>query len=471
MKKSFLIPLLLFAAVFCVSQFVQPYSLIQLENQGLFLLTPDWFREVLGGSHPVSELVGSFLVQFYDIPVVGAMVVAAIVTALYLCLDCLLRRCRVPFYRPVALAAAAVCWAVTARLDSNLLIVGILLGSAALALLSLLVRKREEKPVGRWELPVCAVLILLAAGFVATDSKVRDAERLAKVQVNARRLRWDKVLEAATPEASASDPRLMPFAFLALGETGGLGDRLFKYPVSGPEDFDMEGDNSLTGCLFNSLLSESLGVPNEAVHHIFQYSCHLPHGMSHLSLYQLIRYNVEKGDYTLVRKYAGILKRNPKNFSAARGILRRYASAADVTDTLGHSSATARMVTNNPQYNLAQMGTLGMSSGISINRFLCYQLLHGDLEGFRSSFEALGWQAGTVPVHYQEALLLAGADPNAIGVSEERIRRFSDFISAMSNMDNATVQSAARGTYWEYYLKVQGREFYGDDSDLFYPAS
>ena len=129
------------------------------------------------------------------------------------------------------------------------------------------------------------------------------------------------------------------------------------------------------------------------------------------------------------------------------------------------------MVTNNPQYNLAQMGTLGMSSGISINRFLCYQLLQGNLEGFRNSFEALGWQAGTVPVHYQEALLLAGADPGAIGASEERVRRFSDFISAMSNMDNATVQSTARGTYWEYYLKVQEREFFGDDSDLFYPTS
>ena len=185
----------------------------------------------------------------------------------------------------------------------------------------------------------------------------------------------------------------------------------------------------------------------------------------------MIRYNAEKGDYTLVRKYAGILKRNPKNHSAARGILRRYASAADVTDTLGHSSATARMVTNNPRYNLAQMGVLGMSSGISINRFLCYQLLEGDLEGFRDSFEALGWQAGSVPVHYQEAMLLAGADPGVIGASEEMVRRFSDFLSAMSNMDNATVQSAARGTYWEYYLKVQDLEFSGDNSDLFYPAS
>lgn len=66
MKKRFPISLLLFAGVFCVSQLAQPYTLIQLENQGLFLLTPDWFREVLGGSRPLSELVGSFLVQFYE---------------------------------------------------------------------------------------------------------------------------------------------------------------------------------------------------------------------------------------------------------------------------------------------------------------------------------------------------------------------------------------------------------------------
>ena len=470
MKKSILIPLLLFVAVFCVSQFVQPYSLIQLENQGLFLLAPDWFREVMAGRHPLTELVGSFLVQFYDIPVVGALITAAVIVLIYWAVDRILGRFRLPFHRLVALVAALLCWVFTAGLDSNLPVVQIMLIAVLAGLLSSFIRRREEKPAHRWELPVAAALVLIAAAYVATDSGIRDAERLPKVQVNARRLRWDKVLEAATPEASASDPRLMPFAFLALGETGGLGDRLFKYPVSGPEDFDMEGDNSLTGCLYNSLLAESLGVPNEAIHHIFQYSCHLPHGMSHLSLYQLIRYNAVKGDFTMVRKYAGILGRNPKNRVAARGILRRYASSADVKDTLGHSSASARMVTNNPQYNLAQMSLLGLSSVVSVNRFLCYQLLVGDIEGFRNSFETLGWQ-GTVPVHYQEALLLAGADPDAIGVSEERAKHFSDFLSAMSNLDNATVQSAARGTYWEYYLKVQDREFSGDDSDLSYPAS
>ena len=470
MRKSLPIPLLLFAAVFCVSQFVQPYSLIQMENQGLFLLTPDWLREVMAGPHPLAESVGSFLVQFYDIPVVGALIVAAVIVLTYWGVDRVLGRLRLPFHRLAALVAALLCWVLTAGLETNLTVVNIMLISVLAGLVSSIIRRHEEKPARRWELPAAAVLVLAAAVFVATDSGIRDSERLAKVQVNARRLRWDKVLEAATPEASSADPRLMPFAFLALGETDMLGDRLFKYPVSGPGDFDMEGDNSLTGCLFNSLLAESLGVSNEAIHHIFQYSCHLPHGMSHLSLYQLIRYNAVKGDFTMVRKYAGILARNPKNQMAARSILRRYASSADLTDTLGHSSATARMVTNNPQYNLAQMSLLGLGSGLSVNRFLCYQLLTGDIEGFRTSFEALGWQ-GPIPVHYQEALLLAGVDPAAIGAGEEKVKRFSDFISAMSSMDNATVQSAARGTYWEYYLKVQDREFSGDDSDLSYPAS
>jgi len=471
MKNNRLIPLLLFAAVFCVSQFAQPYSLIQLENSGLFLLTPDWLREVMDGKYPLSEFVGSFLVQFYDIPVVGGLITAAVIALVYWAADRILSRLGLPFHRLVSLLAALICWVFTAGLDSNLPAVRIMLAAVIAALVFSLIKPRPEKPAKRWEIPAALVLVLAAVLFVVTDSGIKDTERLAKVQVNARRHRWDKVLEAATPEASASDPRLMPYAFLALGEKGELGDRLFKYPLSGPEDFDMEGDNSLTGCLFNSLLAESLGVPNEAIHHIFQYSCHLPHGMSHLTLYQLMRYNALKGDYTMVRKYAGILRHNPKNRSAARGILSRYASTADVADTLGHSSAGARMVTNNPQYNLAQMSLLGLGSGISINRFLCYQLLIGDLDGFRSSFEALGFSAGSVPVHYQEALLLAGADPSSIGVSEERLKRFSAFISAMSNLDDDAVRSAARGTYWEYYLNVQDREFRGDDSDLSYPSS
>lgn len=471
MKKRFPISLLLFAGVFCVSQLAQPYTLIQLENQGLFLLTPDWFREVLGGSRPLSELVGSFLVQFYDIPVVGALLAAAVITLIYWGEDLFLRRCRVPFHRIASLLTALVCWALTARLDSNIPAVRVMLAAVVLGLLSLLIKPRIEGAAPKWELPAAVAAVLLAAGFVAGNPGIRNTERLASVQVNARRHRWDKVLKVATPEASAADSRLMPFALLAEGEKGTLGDRLFHYPVSGPQDFDMEGDNSLTGCLFNSLLSESLGVPNEAIHHIFQYSCHLPHGMSHLSLYQLIRYNVAGGNYTLARKYAGILRRNPKNFRAAGGILRRIASAADAADTLGHSSATARMVTNNPQYNLAQMHLLGMGSDISVDRFLCYQLLQGDVEGFRQSYEALGKRSGSIPVHYQEALLLAGADPSTPGISEERARRFSAFMSAMSSMNNPAVESAARGTYWEYYLKIQDQEFNGDDSDLSYPSS
>ena len=82
MKKNTIIPLLLFAAVFCVSQFLQPYWLTMLANNGLFLLTPDWLGDVLHGPHPLSELVGSFLVQFYDIPVTGPLIVAAVITVI-----------------------------------------------------------------------------------------------------------------------------------------------------------------------------------------------------------------------------------------------------------------------------------------------------------------------------------------------------------------------------------------------------
>ena len=124
--------------------------------------------------------------------------------------------------------------------------------------MSLILRKKDEKPARKWEFPVAVILTLVTAALIGLDARTIRQERLAKVEVNTLLHRWDKVLEVATPDNSAMDPRLMPYAFLALGETGKLGDRAFKYPLNGPEDFGMEGDNSLTGSLFNMYLKKMM---------------------------------------------------------------------------------------------------------------------------------------------------------------------------------------------------------------------
>ena len=171
MKTKTLIPAVLFLTVFCISQFLQPFTLKDMQNCGLFLLTPDWIREVLTGPHPVSETVASFLVQFYDIPVVGALIVAAVITLTYLALDTVLRRCRLPLHRIVSLLGALALWFFTSHLTSNRVPVMVMLIAAGLALVSLLIRKGRERPAARWEFPAALVLTLAVAALSAPDAR------------------------------------------------------------------------------------------------------------------------------------------------------------------------------------------------------------------------------------------------------------------------------------------------------------
>ena len=472
MKKNTIIPLLLFAAVFCVSQFLQPYWLTRLANNGLFLLTPDWLGDVLHGPHPLSELVGSFLVQFYDIPVTGPLIVAAVITVIYLCEDVFLRKCGVPFHALVSLLTALACWYFTARLDSNLPAVRVMLAAVFLGLVSLLIKRRTVLKQLRWELPAALTALALMTAVMCIDGRARAQEAMARAQAGIRKHDWDGVLKFVTPGRCTVYPELIPYAVMALGEKDMLADNLFRYPVSSLADFGMEGDNSLEGCLYNSILNECLGVPNEAIHQIYQYSCHLPHGMSHLGLAQLARYSVEGGNFTLARKYAGILMHNPRLRSSAKGLLRRIEGAADVADTLGHSSSTALVMTKSPQLNLAQMSVSGINSMHAINRYLCYMLMQGDVQGFRQAYEAADWGGRRVPLHYQEALLLAGADPSSLNVSEDRLKRFSDFMVALAGQQGSgSLGNSVRGTYWEYYLRIKDKELSAEDSDASYPAS
>lgn len=454
MKKSAIIPAALFVAVALVSLLCQSATLDLQANFGLFLLTPDYLRETLSYPWPISTLLSSFLVQFYDIPVVGELITAALITCIYLCTNALLRRCRIPMHRVVALAGACVCWWFAARQETNWLPVCIALISAVAALLSLILKKCEPKALALPEALVAVVILAAACTSIATSKDIRRQERVASVQIDARRHRWDEVLKVATVDNARDDARLIPFAALALGEKDLLGERIFQYPLAGPQSFDFEGENSQIGSFYNSLLNECLGSPNEALHHIFQFSCHLPHTLSHVSLYQMVKYNIEGGNIALARKYAEVLRHSPRNRGTAAKMLRLYADTP-VQDTTYRANPVSRVVTNNPAYNLGQYQLAGLASSHLAQRFLCYMLLQGDLDGFRDAFGALDWTGRQIPVHYQEALLLAGIDPDAIGVSQERQSRFAAFVNAMQAGDRDAVQSAARGTYWAYYLAVQ----------------
>ena len=78
------VPVAIVAIVWYVTLPILRYTLLMQEQKGLFLMTPDYFREVLSGSWPITTLISDFLVQFYSKPVLGSLLTGLIVAKVYL---------------------------------------------------------------------------------------------------------------------------------------------------------------------------------------------------------------------------------------------------------------------------------------------------------------------------------------------------------------------------------------------------
>ena len=128
-------------------------------------------------------------------------------------------------------------------------------------------------------------------------------------------------------------------------------------------------------------------------------------------------------------------------------------------------------MTKDAQLNLAQMNMLGLSTSNSVNRFLCYQLLYGDLENFKRSMETLSWPKNKIPVNYQEGLLLSEIDLVYWDIDDAVLKRFNAFTDAVMKGDNEAIRNTALGNYWGYYILIKDKELSAGESDAEFPGS
>lgn len=398
--KRWIIPVLLFAAVFAVEFLLQRFTFLQKEYFGLFLNTPDYLNEVHDGPRPLLTLAGDFLSQFYRAAWIGPALTALLFTLGFLLLRLLWRR--------------------STRADLL-------------------------------DLTACIVAVA-ALLFVVLQPDKRERERWAKVEYGCLHHQWDRVLAAATPEAATDDPMLMPYAFLALSEQGVLAENIFRYPVTGPQDIDMEGELTRHGYFFSEIQAEVMGCSNEAIHNAFQVACTLPHGTSLGTIRSLIKYNLAAGNATLARKYADILARNPLNRATARAA-RRIADQMDGTpNLLTGPSDSAATITHNTLYNMKLMAREGLFDTAAADRTRCLLMLQRDLRSLVGTFPE-DENYAQLPVTYQQALCLV-LDPQAAErLSPQVLQAFEQYSKAF-NQPRMKGQAGAimPGSYWDYYF-------------------
>ena len=350
--KKHLPAIVLGVAVFAISLIFQKYTLMHEGMWSLFLLTPDYFRESMTLPLPLTRVASDFLVQFFDIAAVGPVITAMLVVCIYLVGGSMLLAC--------------AGWVFTACSSSPQ---PLLLALLIAVLLRIVLKAVRVKLDGRARIARYA-LVAAAAIAIILIPKVRKTEILSSLELNARQAGWEKVLDKATPSRCLEDDSLRPYAALALASEGELVKSLGLYHFNKAQDLDMEGVLSREGYYFSSLMYEALACPNEAVHRIFQAGCHCDHGCSFMVLYQLIRYNIERGDYTMVRKYAGILSRSPRHRRLARMTLATY---GNLPDECGQINASP--ITNNPIFNIPMLWQQGLQNDFSSELFQAYMSL------------------------------------------------------------------------------------------------
>ena len=408
--KRFLTPLLLFAGVFLATQLLQKYTFIYQELDGLFLWSQDYFSLMRRTTLPLSGILGDFITQFFSYKFFPAAITALEVVLVFLLVRGILSRFRMG-WDVLSAFFACMAWMAVAFAPTAKTGVAILLFLLPVFLLSRLFHRHETRPLKTWaDVAGAAVLVAGAALFLSLNARIASREKTSALRTAVAISDWNGVLSIATPEAVREDRSMLPFAMLALGIKGQLGDRIFDYDVRSENDLNMnDQEDSYPSLFFKGFLYDNLQCPNEAVHNFFQLSTLQPHGQSFLVLRQLAACHYKMGNYTLARKYLAILSRSSCNADFVRYFESLMAQGAPRPADSPDFRKTVPLMSHDPLYNLFILGANGSQTQFMMDWTLCTLLLRNDLEQFKTLFLSVQDRYPTVPKYYQVALAIAPA--------------------------------------------------------------
>ncbi|MBP9991815.1 MAG: hypothetical protein KBS73_00020 [Bacteroidales bacterium] len=371
--KKFVFPTLLVLAVFLITIYCQRFTILRQEGLGLFLLTPDFFRDLLFDAFPLSNLAGSFLVQFYSNFYVGAAIVSAIVVAEYFIAKGLFRRFGLDM-EVLGVACACAAWIALARAANPSMGMAIIFCSlAAYAAVSLLFRKKVEKrtiPAG-FDISAGTLAIAAVSLYIFLSPFIKEGEKWSKIEFAAVQGEWKYLLRVANVKEAERDIQVVPFALLALNAQGRLADEVDRYPIMENFGLDFGDEMSYRRSLFDAVLYNALGCYNEAIHRTHQCGDFLPHCTSFRTLRMLVKENHALGDSLMVVKYCDILDRSLSHREFV-GYFRNNPCPQRTHNTPGESAVAPLIVTKDPMGIMLQMGKADISNPMVMDRYYAY---------------------------------------------------------------------------------------------------
>lgn len=299
------------------------------------------------------------------------------------------------------------------------------------------------------------VLLIAFSCYSIYSSPNRERERRLAVKRYTEEQQWDRVLQTINSNSNGTNTYYHPYLMLALSETGVLPEQLFHYPVQSADRIYFPADEQ-EGANFNSLFAYSIGLRHEALHQLAQASAMSAQGLSFSLLRRMIDWQIEFGNIPLAEKYIKILKTSTCHDQWIAERINRISNHPAKQEEAYKEDFI--MDASSPLILLTQAVKADTTNRKALDYLLCGVLLGKDLKGFYHLFRQYFPQGEPIPVHYQEALLVAelmfpqlNATKN-IPVSPACRQAFEEFGQLMSQRPNTdhVLRQKYGNTYWYY---------------------
>lgn len=299
---------------------LQEHVVFYQEQHQLFLYTRAYVGHMLS-SEGLPALAGAFMVQFYHIPWLGAGIVAAMLSGIYLGIEYLIYRLTGLHDYLQSGALASICLYFTLDgIDETPGIVALtFIGVAFLCMIAAAagryLPKKRVGPISNrvgMTLMVVLLIVYIAAGRYFETKDYNRAERaMILAEKAAKEQDWTKC--RALTEAYLStgrENRLMQYLrCVSLANQGELLEHIFDYPMKGGTAeliFPWNGDSRESE--YGHLAHETIGDLNAAHHWAFEAMTVWGETAPHLL--NLARYNIALGRPEVARKFTSLLSKS-----------------------------------------------------------------------------------------------------------------------------------------------------------------
>lgn len=448
---------LAFLAAYCFFQFWYPYHLMRREQLGLFLFDWDFIRQTYVGSGWLAQFVCDFLEQFFRLPVVGPVVIAALLTGIGFVTYRIFRHF-LGKWPCLAIAVILYAWSFIRETDNvySTRYTLVVLGYLALLLAALSFKKSWMKPI--------AAVLLLGAGVWALGTPFDQEfgrviahpdikmDKVIGMDTEVYRENWDKVLKLSRNDVFLTEES---YCYnLAHGMKGDLPQALFNHPQnyaksllfwssSSPFQVGVVGEGWLR--LGDITLAEQCAI-------ISVISTPIHNGSR--PVLRLAQCNMITGDDGAAQKYLELLSKTLFYGKWARGILKGNPDPATAKwlEESRARLATTDVVYDENEFRPILQGLLEANPSNTLARdyLLCYDLLRFELGRFAEDYEWLGMPDAPI---YKEALAVWLIQQNIL--NEENLDKFGLDDAIATRMQRFTRNpNAYKNTFWYYYFNA-----------------